>query len=77
MENLPFTDENNEKICYCFGVDSFTIKKAIYLDKLKTVEEVTAKTKAGGGCMSCHMRIEELLDEVWAIIEKEQNIKRD
>lgn len=77
MENLPFDDSDNETICFCMGVDAFTIKKAIYLDKLQTVEEVTEKTKAGGGCMGCHMRIEELLDEVWAIIEKEQNIKRN
>ncbi len=34
-----------------------------YLD-LKTVEEVTNFTKAGGGCGNCHERIEELIVEV-------------
>ena len=37
---------------------------------MTTVEEVTNYTKAGGGCQSCHMRIEEIIDEVWVDLEK-------
>ena len=37
---------------------------------MTTVEEVTNYTKAGGGCGSCRMRIEEIIDEVWVDLEK-------
>lgn len=63
MENLPFSDDG-ELVCYCLGVSAFNIKKAIYEQELKTVEEVTAATKAGAGCHSCHWRIQELIDEI-------------
>lgn len=62
-EKLPFADDG-ELVCYCLGVSAFTIKKAIYTQNLKTVAEVTAATKAGGGCQSCHWKIQELIDEV-------------
>src|SRR5208337_4161356 len=34
--------------------------------RLATVEDVTNYTKAGGGCTSCHERIEEILDQIQA-----------
>lgn len=63
MDNLPFEDDG-ELVCYCMGVSAFDIKKAIWEQDLETVSEVTAATKAGGGCQSCHWKIQELLDEV-------------
>ena len=35
-------------------------------NNLKTVEEVTNYTKAGGGCGKCQPEIEKLLQEFWA-----------
>lgn len=70
MSTYPF-EENHDTVCYCMNVDNFTIKKAIYDLKLKEVDDVVRETKAGGGCMSCHMTIEAILDEVWAELEKE------
>lgn len=70
MSTYPFKDDG-ELVCHCLGVDSYTIKKAIYDKKLKEVEDVTRETRAGSGCMSCHMVIEQLLDEVWDILAKE------
>ncbi len=70
MSNLPFEDDG-QTICYCMGVSAFEIKKAIYEKHLKTVPEVVEETRAGGGCMSCHSQIEQLIDEVWSIINKE------
>ncbi len=62
--------DDGELICHCFGVGINKIKKAVWENHLTTVEEVTNYTKAGGGCGSCHMRIEEIIDEVWADLEK-------
>lgn len=36
---------------------------AIKENDLSTVEQVTNYTKAGGGCESCHSRIEEIIEE--------------
>lgn len=66
MNNLPFQDDG-ELVCHCFGISAFDIKKAIYEQKLSTVEEVVAATNAGAGCQSCRWRIQELIDEVEAL----------
>ena len=63
-------DEDGEIICHCFGVGVNKIKKVVWENHLTTVEEVTNYTKAGGGCQSCHMRIEEVIDEVWVDLER-------
>ena len=62
--------DDGELICHCFGVGINKIKKAVWENHLTTVEEVTNYTKAGGGCSSCKMRIEEIIDDVWVDLEK-------
>lgn len=62
--------DDGELICHCFGVGINKVKKAVWENHLTTVEEVTNYTKAGGGCGSCKMRIEEVIDEVWVDLEK-------
>ena len=62
--------DDGEIVCHCFGVGVNKIKKVVWENHLTTVEDVTHYTKAGGGCMSCHMRIEEIIDEVWVDLEK-------
>jgi NifU-like protein len=52
-------------VCKCFGVTDEKIKRVVRENGLKTVEQVTHYTKAGGGCMSCHAEIEDLIAEVW------------
>ncbi|MFH1216930.1 MAG: Fe-S cluster assembly protein NifU [Pseudomonadota bacterium] len=59
---LPMAE--GEVVCECFGVTDLEIKRAIEESHLRTVEEVTNFTKAGGGCGKCEDRIQELLDEV-------------
>jgi NifU-like protein len=56
-------------VCECFGVTDREIERAILENQLKTVEEVTNYTKAGGGCGSCHGAIQEILDRVRAEME--------
>src|SRR5579862_8426281 len=52
-------------ICRCFVVDEDVIRKAIAEHQLKQVEEVTAVTRAGGGCSSCWDDIQVILNGIW------------
>jgi len=51
-------------VCQCFGVTDEKIKREVRENNLSTVEQVTHYCKAGGGCTSCHSKIEELIEEV-------------
>ncbi|MBV8878463.1 MAG: (2Fe-2S)-binding protein [Planctomycetaceae bacterium] len=52
-------------ICRCYVVDEAAIRQAIADHQLKQVEEVTAVTRAGGGCSSCWDDIQAILSGVW------------
>lgn len=56
--------EEGALICKCFGIDAGMIERAVRVNKLATLEEVTNYTKAGGACKTCHEAIEEVLDTV-------------
>jgi NifU-like protein len=58
-----WSDDHDEGalICKCFGIDEGVIERAVKMNKLTTIEQVTAYTKAGGGCLTCFDRLEELL----------------
>lgn len=62
--------EQDKIVCHCFNVTEKTILKAIELNNLKTVDEVTHFTKAGGGCGKCKGEIEKIINEYWAGKEK-------
>ena len=63
--------EDFEVVCKCFGVTDREIVKAIRENDLKTVEQVTYYTKAGGGCAQCHPKIEGIIEKVRKEMEKE------
>jgi NifU-like protein len=63
--------EDFEVICNCFGVTDREIIKAIRENNLKTVEQVTYYTKAGGGCGQCHPKIEAIIEKVRKEMDKE------
>ena len=67
-------DEHDEGaiICKCFGVTDTKIKRAIRENNLKTVEEITFYTKAGGGCGACKVKLEDILNEELAERERAQ-----
>jgi NifU-like protein len=56
-------------VCKCFSVTESHIIKAIKINNLRTVEEVTNFTKAGGGCGQCKGEIEKILKDYWAEAE--------
>jgi NifU-like protein len=58
--------EEGEIVCECFGVTDQKIRRVIQENNLRTVEDVTNFTKAGGGCGGCVPEIEKILREVRA-----------
>ena len=58
--------EEGELVCKCFGIDAAMIERAVSVNGLTTLEEVTHYTKAGGSCQTCHEKIEEVLETVLA-----------
>jgi NifU-like protein len=63
---VPVAEAEGKIICECFGVTEPEIERVVRENDLKTVEEVTDYTKAGGGCGGCHEAIQEIIDRVRA-----------
>lgn len=56
------TAKKEKMVCTCFEVTENAIWDAIKLNGLKTVEEVTNYTKAGGACGKCKAAIQDIID---------------
>jgi NifU-like protein len=54
--------DDNPIVCRCYRVTQRQILEAIRGGDLRTVEEVTARTNAAGGCSSCYDDIREMID---------------
>jgi len=51
-------------VCKCFNITEEAIIKAIHTNNLKTVDDVTHFTKAGGACGQCKGQIQQILNKV-------------
>lgn len=74
-KGIPERAVEGEIVCECFGVTDREIERAIRENHLKTIEEVTNYTKAGGGCGNCHGAIQEILDRVRSDMETTPTLK--
>jgi NifU-like protein len=51
-------------ICTCFGVSEETIEAFVSEHRPESVDEVTVATRAGAGCGSCRMLIQDMIDGI-------------
>jgi NifU-like protein len=58
---VPHAQEEGRLVCKCFGVTDAQIIRAVRENGLKTLEEVTNYTKAGGACGDCQDEITQIL----------------
>lgn len=66
-------DSADKIVCTCFNVTEGQILDAIKVNNLKTVDEITNYTKAGGACGRCKAYIKDILNTYWAAKEREEN----
>lgn len=59
--NLPMAE--GEVVCECFGVTDIEVIRAVNESALRSVEEITNFTKAGGGCGKCEDKLRQILQE--------------
>ena len=70
QDNLP-SETSDKVVCTCFNVTENQIWEAIKVNNLKTVEEITNYTKAGGACGRCKSNIQDILNTYWGVKERE------
>ncbi len=70
---LPMAE--GEVVCECFGVTDLEIIRAIKESSLRSVEEITNFTKAGGGCGKCEDRLREILQNTVSNISEAPVVK--
>ena len=70
---LPMAE--GEVVCECFGVTDLEIVRAIKESSLRSVEEITNFTKAGGGCGKCEDKLREILQKTVSNISEAPVVK--
>ena len=70
-EDLP-AQAADKIVCTCFNVTENQIWEAIKINNLKTVEEVTNYTKAGGACGRCKGTIQDIIDTYYKAESKKE-----
>lgn len=62
LDDLRSEQVKEKIVCTCFGITENIIWDAIKQNGIKTVEEVTNYTKAGGACGKCKGLIQDIID---------------
>ncbi|MCW5198517.1 Fe-S cluster assembly protein NifU [Desulfobulbus sp. F4] len=70
---LPMAQGN--VVCECFGVTDLEIIRAVRESNLRSVEDITNFTKAGGGCGRCEDRLREILQQTVQAMTAEKATK--
>jgi NifU-like protein len=70
---LPMAQGN--VVCECFGVTDVEIIRAVRESNLRSVEDITNFTKAGGGCGKCEDKLRELLQQTVQAMSAEKAAK--
>lgn len=65
---LPMAE--GEIVCECFGVTDLEITRAVKESNLRSVEEITNFTKAGGGCGKCEDKLQAILNEALGEVDR-------
>ncbi len=68
----PQAHKEGHVVCTCFGITDKEIEKAVMENGLKTVDDVTNFTKAGGGCGGCRDEIQEIIDSTLGNMTQKQ-----
>ncbi|MCP9792948.1 Fe-S cluster assembly protein NifU [Vulcanococcus limneticus Candia 3F8] len=63
IEREELHEDEGALICKCFAITDSKIRKVIAENGLRSAEQVTAYLKAGGGCGSCLVAIDKILEE--------------
>jgi NifU-like protein len=69
--------EEGALLCKCFGVDEGMVERAVRMNNLTTLEQLTHFTKAMGGCGTCAEQVEAVLARVNAALVSEGVISED
>jgi NifU-like protein len=70
VDILPEETEEGRLVCKCFGLTEPYLLRKIKELGLKSIADLTAATKAGGACMTCHHQpggLQDLLNQVWGV----------
>ncbi len=68
--------KDEEIVCHCFNITRTFLENEIKNNNLKTVDDVTNYTKAGGACGRCQGKIKAILDEINSETPKTENLTK-
>ena len=74
LDDLREPEKAEKIVCTCFNVTENVIWDAIKQNGLKTVEDVTNYTKAGGACGRCKSLIKDMIDTYYAKVKSDNQL---
>ncbi len=75
LDDLREPETRDKIVCTCFNVTENQIWDAIKVNGLKTVEEITNYTKAGGACGKCKGLIQDIINTYYHKEKEEKKVE--